>query len=337
MAAIESDTEECIKYEPNNLSVIDSSKPIMWYPLSICLNQPMATNVACETCGHVPSPSSFVDTSDGNILCGTCFQLRNQSNSYLNNIVQYFTPKGNQNKKVQKIISNVAISCYNNYKNNNDDAVEHNDNTHINVEDTQREGNMDRCGWNGNICEFIDHNKVCGFKVLMCAACKQHECLRKRMDAHQQICSEIAVECMLKCDKFIKRKNMTHHINRECENQLLYCENGGCNNEIARKYYTNHVKNLCEHRVVDCLFKEMGCIYEMKAKDLDHHLSVYELKHMKLQVKTLQSTNDDLRSRVRSLETENQSLQSSNALLRNTCNCSCSECSNCKSKKCIIQ
>ena len=76
---------------------------------------------------------------------------------------------------------------------------------------------------------------------------------------------------------------MDEHIKNECGMKKLICNE--CKENVLRKDMDKHKTEICSERIGECPFSKYGCNQQVKAKDMDIHLTKQEMYHLKQQVK----------------------------------------------------
>ena len=141
----------------------------------LLLDKGLGMNFICIECKGIPK--ICMNNEDGEVLCKKC------SNDMDNTAT---------NKMGQNMINKLKVKCPSLYT--GDDT---NKNEGGNVVVTQVTDNQ--CDWNGIIKEIDDHINECGYIIINCAVCGDHECARKDMNDHIPQCPDAVIVCPLSC------------------------------------------------------------------------------------------------------------------------------------------
>ena len=213
---------------------------------------------------HVPR--KIYTTKNGLILCKDC----NSNNESITESIA-----------INNIVKNLRIKCAGHKKRNdsNDDVKE--GITFTNNNNVNENG----CDWIGFVKDFDNHSRKCLYAMVMCEYCDKYRGMRKNVGFHYDTCPEYIIDCPLKCDNKIKRKDIDNHLNNTCSNYLLECKNSDCQLKIKRSEYDDHVNKLCERIIVECSFKKYGCdISGLIKKDVDLHMKTERIMHYLLKI-----------------------------------------------------
>jgi hypothetical protein len=136
------------------------------------------------------------------------------------------------------------------------------------------ENNIIGCKWQGKLCEYRDHLKICGYETDFCNLCKI-PMLRNEIEIHTNtICELQNIDCE-HCKFIYKRKDEINHKEEECKScskKKYNCTYHECQEEdincnfctsfIKRKDIINHQKNDCIEREETCQTCEELYIYK---------------------------------------------------------------------------
>lgn len=112
------------------------------------------------------------------------------------------------------------------------------------------------------------------------------------------------------CTVTVSRMYLSRH-DRECPLKIIQCE---CGDEFQRRQSAVHKEQACKMRMVDCPFKDIGCIKQIKAMELKNHVVDDAPAHLLLAVNRMTEHQDVIRKlhdRVEALEKENELLKES--------------------------
>ena len=119
------------------------------------------------------------------------------------------------------------------------------------------------CNWIGKVSDIDFHLKNECLKSLI--KCTFKNCnkmiMREELENHIQNCDFREEKCN-DCQKMFPFKEIMEHFN-QCSKRKIKCVQG-CGAIIERGEMDNHIKNFCENSVVDCKFKEFGCMDKQK-------------------------------------------------------------------------
>jgi hypothetical protein len=110
------------------------------------------------------------------------------------------------------------------------------------------------------------------------------------------------------CTAMVSKVRLSWH-DKECPYKIIQCE---CGDEFQRKETAVHKEQACKMRTVECPFKDIGCIKEVKAKDIDKHVVEDGPSHLLLAVNRMKEHEDVIKKmhfKVLELEGENQQLK----------------------------
>jgi TRAF-type zinc finger len=110
------------------------------------------------------------------------------------------------------------------------------------------------------------------------------------------------------CEVTISKMYLPRH-DLECPFKIIACE---CGDEFQRRQTAVHIEQACKMRIVECPFKDIGCLKEIKAVDLKTHVVEDAPAHSLLALGRMAEHQDVIRKlygRVQTLEEENQQLK----------------------------
>ena len=124
------------------------------------------------------------------------------------------------------------------------------------------------CNWIGKVSDIDFHLKNECLKSLI--KCSFKNCntmiMREELQNHIQNCDYREEKCN-DCQKMFPFKEIMEHFN-QCSKRKIKCVQG-CGAIIERGEMDNHIKNFCENSVVDCKFKEFGCMDKFKKREMN--------------------------------------------------------------------
>ncbi len=124
------------------------------------------------------------------------------------------------------------------------------------------------CNWIGKVSDIDFHLKNECLKSLI--KCTFKNCnkmiMREELENHIQNC-EFREEKCNDCQKMFPFKEIMEHFNL-CTKKKIKCVQG-CGAIIERGEMDSHIKNFCENSVVDCKFKEFGCMDKFKKREMN--------------------------------------------------------------------
>ena len=124
------------------------------------------------------------------------------------------------------------------------------------------------CNWIGKVSDIDYHLKNECVKTLI--KCTFKNCnkmiMREELQNHIQNCEYREEKCN-DCQKMFPFKEIMEHFN-QCSKRKIKCVQG-CGAIIERGEMDNHIKNFCENSVVDCKFKEFGCMDKFKKREMN--------------------------------------------------------------------
>ncbi|KAG7364947.1 TRAF-type zinc finger domain containing protein [Nitzschia inconspicua] len=123
-----------------------------------------------------------------------------------------------------------------------------------------------------------------------------------------QNCRFYRVPCPNEGCNFIVSKMYLAKHDQECPFAIIHCE---CGDEFPRLQSTVHAEQACKFRTVECPFKNLGCLHEVRAIDLKAHVVDDAPGHLLLAVNRMAEHQDVIRklhAKVDTLEKDNQLL-----------------------------
>ncbi|XP_047136085.1 TNF receptor-associated factor 4 isoform X1 [Hydra vulgaris] len=139
------------------------------------------------------------------------------------------------------------------------------------------------CDWVGDLRSIDNHITSCAYVEVACPnECKSF-ILRKDLSCHLQLdCEYRIVECQY-CWKKCFFNSFQNHLNK-CPEQPIECVNKCGKKDILRVMMNNHVENDCPLSLQPCQFLKVGCVFKgTKDEQKNHAISSTEL-HLSLAV-----------------------------------------------------
>ena len=124
-----------------------------------------------------------------------------------------------------------------------------------------------------------------------------------------QTCRYARVQCPNEgCSEIMSRTYLEAH-DSECPYKIIHCD---CGDKFRASETLAHQSDACKLRIVECLFKSIGCIKEVKACDLEHHITEDMASHLLLAVSQIHQQQEQiqtLHSALAAVQSENQTLE----------------------------
>jgi hypothetical protein len=118
-------------------------------------------------------------------------------------------------------------------------------------------------------------------------------CLRKDLKEHQLTCNFRKVRCSnIGCKERILYKYLQDHEGM-CKYKIINCPNG-CESFFIRNELEKHNEE-CELEMVECSYKDIGCLFKTQRKNLQIHLEDYFKEHEQLMIKYVIKTNNHIK------------------------------------------
>ena len=134
-----------------------------------------------------------------------------------------------------------------------------------------------KCKYNTNGCNYKcslrninDHIKICEYGPIECKFNCNKKFIASQLDEHMNTCDNRIVKCIVNCNKDIRYCDMNNHLQQECDNVLVNCNNMGCSMNFLRKEKPHHMNN-CKYELVKC--STMYCDDIVLRKDYHNHIS----------------------------------------------------------------
>ena len=126
------------------------------------------------------------------------------------------------------------------------------------------------CKWEGLLKDLDNHlNSDCSKQIIKCTneGCNE-QFLRENLDSHLKICNYVLVEC-IHCHKKFPKIGLNAHFDI-CEEKLIECPLK-CGEKIQRKKIAEHEKNECKKLVINCIYKDYGCEFQIERDKMNAH------------------------------------------------------------------
>ena len=143
-------------------------------------------------------------------------------------------------------------------------------------------------------CEYVE--RTCPFKF--CRKTIKHT----DFDRHLKLCKYRREKCAY-CGLDVSHSAVNLH-HDECPEILIQCPHHCDQHQMKRKDLKEHLK-ICPLEVIECQYKDAGCVERVARKDMDLHILTNMEKHMVL----LQEQNRKLQDIVRKVNKRNKDLQ----------------------------
>jgi hypothetical protein len=238
------------------------------YPLEIFKNESLAKGYLCFICNQI----LFNPFSDpcGHNFCHDCIitHLRESETCPINE-----SPLKLENIKISllyiNIIENLEVVCLNKNKN---------------------------CTWEGKFKDLDYHfNKECLFTIIKCkfSSCPE-EYERRNLNNHYIKCQFRQVKCKY-CKNLMGFADLEAH-SIECKNKKIDCFLR-CGKILRRKQQNNHELNDCPNFKLNCEYKQFGCNFICKRKEMLNHVQSdegfkYHISLIKTKLSQLESSKD---------------------------------------------
>lgn len=132
------------------------------------------------------------------------------------------------------------------------------------------------CKWVGTVGTLQEHLDVCQYALILCpnrhkssskAACVV---MRKDLDEHlKKVCPNRDHTCEY-CGKKGTYAKITKNHDKVCWKKVIPCTNADCALKMERRALKRHL-DTCEHTVVPCKYRKLGCLKNVKRKDISDH------------------------------------------------------------------
>ena len=121
-------------------------------------------------------------------------------------------------------------------------------------------------------------------------------------------CQFVDVECPLKCDKYVQRRDLVNHQSNECPKRAFTCEHCDfkstyegvtadhwpkcqrypeiCPNKcsegaIERRFLQRHLKEECPLQEIECEFSYAGCEVKVQRSEMKEHMDTSKDEHLR--------------------------------------------------------
>lgn len=157
-----------------------------------------------------------------------------------------------------------------------------------------------QCPWIGPLKELEKHVKDCIYTSEECPLkCGEPSLLKKDIPQHiESVCRKRIVPCKF-CDVKLVFSKVYEHL-EHCTMIVVRCPNGCLQPDIKRNELTHHIDYECQKTMKKCPFRECGCKFEGAPHDLNEHAKIEVPHHMTLMLKE----NNYLKQEINTLHTE---------------------------------
>ena len=129
--------------------------------------------------------------------------------------------------------------------------------------------------------------QISKYNVDLDVSCEEEECEWtgewEELDAHQEICEFIEIECEL-CEQDVRRKDMSSHLAKDCPDKVELCPKN-CGGSFKRKHLDNHLKECGKLPLM---------VDDLKVKQDHQQQSIDRTESSKYKIKKKQSMTNTL-------------------------------------------
>ena len=150
------------------------------------------------------------------------------------------------------------------------------------------------CEWVGELRESEDHDKQCEYVDEECANKCGKQVIRKAMKNHlEKLCPRRKTSCEYCCSTMEWKELQDHY--KKCPKYPVKCTHN-CGETVARYKMTDHVghQGTRPSSLLDCKFKNMGCLFTGNRSDLVKHGKDDAASHCSLLANKLVATEQEL-------------------------------------------
>ena len=150
------------------------------------------------------------------------------------------------------------------------------------------------CEWVGELREKEDHDKQCEYVGEVCANKCGEQVMRKAVRNHlEKLCPRRKTSCEYCCSTMEWKELQDHY--KKCPKYPVKCTYN-CGETVARYEMTAHVGNqgTCPNSLIDCKFKNIGCSFKGKRRELSVHIKDDAESHFSLMANRLVATEQEL-------------------------------------------
>jgi hypothetical protein len=218
----------------------------------------------------------------------------------------------NSNHVIKKMLGKLIVRCDNfTQEVNADDDAAVADDAQLSGEGTSSAS----CTWQGEWSNLATHlSKDCGFVMIGCKQCTENM-PRKDLAAHQLNCPLRVVVCLW-CNCNMRFRDNEKH-KAECTHAPVVCT-AGCSQTLLKKDLQHHIERECAESVVPCCFAKFGCPTKVPRKLMEEHETRNNTQHLRMMTEMLQhqstamaeikSANDMLHKTIKSKSKHMQQL-----------------------------
>lgn len=249
------DTNSCDECDHDNdklpLSTPDeTSYPNFVKPLEYIENE----DLVCLICQMVAIGRPLQSHCCGKLYCQDCVHKFQKHNNSPNPIcptcrkpgVQFF-----EDKRANRSILGLQVYC-----------------------DLRKKG----CKWHGTLSDRQSHAERCNYRLTPCP----NDCGRTvrylQLPKHlHRSCPNRLYMCH-DCGESGKWVYMYEVHSKECTSKTVSCANEGCTEKVKRSNLATH-QLTCSKKVIECPFRDIGCMTTFKREDSAKHNKAYKKKH----------------------------------------------------------
>ena len=174
----------------------------------------------------------------------------------------------------------------------------------------------------------------CSVKERGCGWCGPLEHLDAHLDPDTGDCQYTDINCPLKCQHKINKKNLEHHLAKECIKRdyvcpycafkapyeivtdihwpecsyyPLVCPNR-CGVTCERPTMEDHLK-ICRLQQVECQFEQIGCLEKFSREDLEEHMREKAQTHLTMMAATSVKMQQEFQAKLQEQERRFEELQ----------------------------
>ena len=237
-------------------------------------------DLICVIC-LLPSKEPYLSECCGHTFCKSCLEGNKKSD----NVCPLAKCSSDKfaaifNKQVDKQIKNLQVFCTN-----------------------EEQG----CEWQGKVNDITNHLSNCLFQVTHCPNDCGDTLQRQYLTSHVETeCPRRTVSCQY-CNDVGEYQFIEGQHKEECPKFPVQCTNE-CEIESIRRDKIKEHREVCPLEIIQCDYHIVGCEVKMARKDMNTHkqekmaahlsLSINELMHTKMQLKSTVSTQNELKNEV---------------------------------------
>lgn len=134
------------------------------------------------------------------------------------------------------------------------------------------------CKWQGTLSDRQSHSEKCNYRLILCP----NDC--GKTFRHLQLTKHLHRSCpnrlyaCVDCGESGKWQYFHEIHSKECTNKIVTCSNEGCAEKVKKSNIAAH-QLTCSKKIIECSFKDMGCMAMFKREDSTKHSKAYKKKH----------------------------------------------------------